>query len=420
MVSVKRTNTKYVARINSPTGNKNSKYRYFYSKDAYNAYLNNLRKSKVSEQNVNASKTNNTNVFQPKYVKRIETNNQSGNKYRYFYSEKEVNAYLNKQKNVKVSSLDKTVADKGKNLVSSILSNLRKIPGNVKKTTDKAKESIKTTAKKVVDKTTDVAINIANKAPAKIDKVVNKTKEVANKIYDDKNNIYDVNQYNYDKKIEKVKATQEWKDIVARKDPEYVKKNKDGSTSYLIDDYLAKKKKPLLDIADDIVMGRNVSTNKIEKDAIVAGIKEDMFSAVTFGMMVAGVATKLYIEKTKLHQGSYKEEVDAVKNNIESGAKFVGKISTSQNPISDAEAERMVEMIQNSKTAKETVTSAKNSINEDNVVKAAQILMASDNIPSSVKTNEYYQSANRILSNLSEEEIVLLNILLNNIRKSNA
>jgi len=139
----------------------------------------------------------------------------------------------------------------------------------------------------------------------KINKGVSKLEQLYNKL--DKENKYMTDDYNYDKKIKEVAKNKEWQDIVKRKDPEYVYKDKEGKTVYDIDSYLAKKKHPGLDIADDVVMGRKVTVNKLDKQAAVAGAAD---YAKTY-VALAALGTKFMLEKFKFSQGSYKEEKQA-------------------------------------------------------------------------------------------------------------
>lgn len=136
-----------------------------------------------------------------------------------------------------------------------------------------------------------------------INKGAAKVEELYNKI--NKENKYLTDDYNYDRKIEQVKNTQEWQDIVKRNDPEYTKINREtGEKTYDIDSYLAKKKHPVLDAADDLIMGRPVKLNKLDKEAAVAGAADYGKTYVT----MAALGTKFLLEKFKFSQGSYKEE----------------------------------------------------------------------------------------------------------------
>lgn len=190
-----------------------------------------------------------------KYFARVELGEKNGRmQYRYFYSLAEYAAYMKGEAKNKLKELNKN------------------------------KEKI------LSDK-----INIG----------VKKLEEEYNKL--DKNNKYMTDDYNYDKKIAQVKQTKEWKDIVRRKDPEYVYKDKNGKTVYDVDAYLAKKKHPVLDAMDDIVMGRKVTLNKVEKESAVAGVADYAKTYVT----MAAIGTKFLLEKFKFSQGSYKEEKQA-------------------------------------------------------------------------------------------------------------
>lgn len=131
-------------------------------------------------------------------------------------------------------------------------------------------------------------------------------------IYNDPENIYDVDASNYDKKIEQIKKSKEWKDIVKREDPEYVKKNKDGTKTYYIDDYLVKKKHPELDIISDLGAGRKISLNKVSSKSFLAGAKDYIKTGQTVVALAAGALT----EKIKFQQGTYSEEVNKAKSGV--------------------------------------------------------------------------------------------------------
>ena len=101
-----------------------------------------------------------------------------------------------------------------------------------------------------------------------------------------------------------------------------VKKNADGTKEYLIDDYLVKKKHPTLDVIDDLGNGREISVNQIDADALAAGAKDYVDTAVQMlGLISYGLKTKF-----KLSQGSYKEELKAASETIENGAKYCNDI----------------------------------------------------------------------------------------------
>lgn len=145
-------------------------------------------------------------------------------------------------------------------------------------------------------------------ATEKIDSVIN-----------DPDNIYDINFMNYEQKIGAIKESDEWKDIVKREDPEYVRKNADGTKTYLLDDYLVKKKHPELDVVDDLINGRKVTVNKVDQKSFVAGMKD----YISVGMAaVAGITAGL---KTmfKAYQGSYNEDIKNVKQAAQNTSKAV-------------------------------------------------------------------------------------------------
>ena len=182
------------------------------------------------------------------YVARVELAN---GKYRYFYSLAEYAAYLKAKAKMKLNNFNKN---------------------KEKMAADKINEG--------VDKLDKLYTDTLNK------------------------NKYLTDDYNYDKKIAQVKNTKEWQDIVKRKDPEYVYRNKNGETVYDVDAYLAKKKHPGLDVADDVVSGRRVTINQLDKEALVAGGVDYAKTYVT----MAAIGTKFLLEKFKFSQGSYKDE----------------------------------------------------------------------------------------------------------------
>lgn len=167
---------------------------------------------------------------------------------------------------------------------------------------DKAKQSLKKTQSKVM---------------TSLNKGYNKAMESYNKAF--KKNIYATDQWNYKNKIKKVEKTKEWQDIVKNKNPEYVKKNKDGTYTYNIDDYLMKKKHPVLDIIDDVINGRPLSTNEVTLDSIVAGADD----YVQFGLAYVGLRAKILSEGMKYRQGSYVDEQEQLADTIETGSKLV-------------------------------------------------------------------------------------------------
>lgn len=280
----------------------------------------------------------------------------------------------------------------------------KKIP---EKKIPEKKISAKEFVEKTVDKTIDSALAKVNNAPEKLNKVVDKAKEVGKKIYDDPDNIYNITSGSYKEKIEKVKQTDEWKKIVASNDPEYVKTKSDGSKQYLIDEYLVKKKHPVIDIVSDIAADREITVNEITKESTVAGLKENAFAAITTGIMVAGVASKLLTEKFKLKQGSYDDEINAVLDTINAGSSYVEKNVGKVDPVKVEDAKKVIDSIGDS-----DVTKVTKSINEGNVVEAARVIVESETVKSKVGSNEYYKLLETSLAGMSEEEIALVNLLV--------
>ena len=372
---------KYVARvpIKSSGGGKQS-YRYFYSQNEYQAYLKsggkdaelNPKLAKTQTMTINSGRaaTPTTTVSKPSDVGKQATESRSF-----------------------------------KSFISSSISGLSNFLSEKKESVDKALDKL--------------GVTVATEAPEFANKAVDKTKKVLNKLYDDKNNVFDINRYNYNDKIKKVAETDEWKAIVARQDPEYVRKNADGTTSYLIDDYVAKKKMPIIDVLDDIISERPITVNKIEKDAIVAGIKAKFFGTLSIGMIGVGVVTKALLAKSKFQQGSYDDEIKRTVDNVSAGKEYVERSFSIANgtKVTDEDIKNVVSLVQKSADSMSKAKNANSNINEGKVIEAAQILLNSSAIPDSVKSNEAYTKAESVLSGLSEEEMALLNLLITSAMK---
>lgn len=364
------------------------------------------------------------------YVARVPVGSKNGKTtYRYFYTDAAYKAYLNADSSIKDAARKSQSLGKSSDIVTRTQSTGREttkstvvkkksvtdiIGSKFKKMGDDAKKSVDnffTNAGLAVEKKVEAI-------PEKLNTTVNKAKKAANDFIEgDDENIYDINKFNYDKKIQKVAESPEWKAIVERKDPEYVKKNSDGTETYLIDDYLAKKKQPITDILDDIVTNRPITVNKIEKDALVAGLKGHIISTITLGAMAVGVGTKALIEKCKLGQGSYNDEIKEMTTTINNGAKFVEETIEVAGSVSAKDVEQTVKVIQNSQAVKSEVNEVADKIREDDIISAARLIMSSDNMPDGVKETEAFQKAEKALSNLSQEEIAMLNILISKAMK---
>lgn len=172
----------------------------------------------------------------------------------------------------------------------------------------------------------------------KINESVKKAEDYYNNTLD--KNKYLTDDYNYDKKIKEVQKNKEWQDIVKRKDPEYVKRDKEtGEYKYDIDSYLAKKKHPGLDVADDIVSGRKVTINKVEKEAAIAGAVDYAKTYLT----LAAVGTKFLLEKFKFSQGSYKDEKqEAIDYYNENKEKIVKNAGTASTMLTNENAQKVI------------------------------------------------------------------------------
>ena len=242
-----------------------------------------------------------------KYIKREKV----GDKWQYTYKDDlktATNAATAKIKNAPKAASAKIAAntEKVKNSITAMIGQQK----------TKVKEAVKAAPKKAVDaadKVVQKSTKVANDVGKKVMKNVNDYYE---------KNIYETGSHNIDAKKKEIEKTAEWQKIVKEENPEYVKKNADGSKEYLIDDYLVKKKHPTLDVIDDLGNGREISVNQIDADALAAGAKDYVDTAVQMlGLVSYGLKTKF-----KLSQGSYKEELKAASETIENGAKYCNDI----------------------------------------------------------------------------------------------
>ena len=242
-----------------------------------------------------------------KYIKREKV----GDKWRYTYKDDlktAANAATAKVKNAPKAASAKIAAntEKVKNSITSMIGQQKT---NAKEAIKAAPKKAADAADKVVQKSTKVANNVGKKVMKNVNDYYEK-------------NIYETGSHNIDAKKKEIEKTAEWQKIVKEENPEYVKKNADGSKEYLIDDYLVKKKHPTLDVIDDLGNGREISVNQIDADALAAGAKDYVDTAVQMiGLVSYGLKTKF-----KLSQGSYKEELKAASETIENGAKYCNDI----------------------------------------------------------------------------------------------
>ena len=242
-----------------------------------------------------------------KYIKREKV----GDKWKYTYKDDlktATNAATAKVKNVPKAASAKIVAntEKVKNSITSMIGQQKT---NAKEAIKAAPKKAANAADKVVQKSTKVANDVGKKVMKNVNDYYEK-------------NIYETGSHDIDAKKKEIEKTAEWQKIVKEENPEYVKKNADGSKEYLIDDYLVKKKHPTLDVIDDLGNGREISVNQIDADALAAGAKDYVDTAVQMlGLISYGLKTKF-----KLSQGSYKEELKAASETIENGAKYCNDI----------------------------------------------------------------------------------------------
>lgn len=289
-----------------------------------------------------------------------------------------------------------------------------KVTSATKTAVDNTKEKLAAKTTETADKSVDAALKTANKAAGALDGIVDKTRDTLNRLYDNPNNIYNITPGSYDEKIAKVKETPEWKNIVARGDPEYVKKAADGSTTYLIDKYAVDKKHPVLDAIGDIAMGRNVDVNEITKESTVAGIKDYVSGAISTGIIAAGAITTILQEKFKLQQGSYNDEISDLITNVDRGSTFVNELVDSAQNVTDEDIAKLARTMATSAE----VAKVQKAFREDNVVTAAKLIVESDTVKNAYGNSEYYKQAEQALTGLSPEEIAAINLLLKEMRKS--
>ena len=242
-----------------------------------------------------------------KYIKREKV----GDKWQYTYKDDlktATNAATAKIKNAPKAASAKIAA------------NTEKVKNNITAMIGQQKTKVKEAVKAAPKKAADAADKVVQKSTKVANDVGKKVMKNVNDYYE--KNIYETGSHNIDAKKKEIEKTAEWQKIVKEENPEYVKKNADGSKEYLIDDYLVKKKHPTLDVIDDLGNGREISVNQIDADALAAGAKDYVDTAVQMiGLVSYGLKTKF-----KLSQGSYKEELKSASETIENGAKYCNDI----------------------------------------------------------------------------------------------
>lgn len=242
-----------------------------------------------------------------KYIKREKV----GDKWQYTYKDDlktATNAATAKIKNAPKAAAAK-VAENTEKVKNNIAAMIGQQKNNAKEVVKAAPKKAADAADKVIQKSTKVANDVGKKVMKNVNDYYEK-------------NIYETGSHNIDAKKKEIEKTAEWQKIVKEENPEYVKKNADGTKEYLIDDYLVKKKHPALDVIDDLGNGRDISVNRIDADALSAGAKDYVDTAVQMlGLVSYGLKTKF-----KLSQGSYKEELKAASETIENGAKYCNDI----------------------------------------------------------------------------------------------
>lgn len=227
--------------------------------------------------------------------------------------------------------------------------------------------------------------------------VLNKTTEEVNKVYDRifKNNKYVTNSNNYSNKIKEIQKTPEFQEIIKRGDPEYVTKNAKGETVYKVDDYLVKKKHPVLDALDDIANDRKVTLNEVDSESLVAGADDYL----QMGIAYVGVRAKILSMGFKFRQGSYDGDIQEIKNNIEEGKKQVDSVMTELNDIeesSNKNVRKVSKAVSNTNVNKITNTAVSTAMKElgiEDTPENRQMLMdSSDAVLDRVLTEMGYEN----------------------------
>lgn len=194
-----------------------------------------------------------------KYVAKV----QEGKRTRYFYSDAEYRAYKSGNK---------------PNLIDQAKNKLQNTANNIKQT--------------VNDKKTEVKKAFSSE------------------------NMYNSNKWNYENQKQRVTDTKEWKDIVRNKDPEYTYRDSEGKTKYNYDQYLLNKKHPILDVAQDWMMGRKASINKVTPQSLAAGLKDYHTMAVNTVNNILTVGGGITIAMLMNNQGSFEEKKQEVRKSV--------------------------------------------------------------------------------------------------------
>lgn len=206
-----------------------------------------------------------------------------------------------------------------------------------------------------------------------------------------KDNPYDINSKNYNEKIKELAKDKEWQAIVKRNDPEYVKKNSDGTTKYLIDDYLLNKKHPVIDGLKDVGMGRKVSINKITYKSTIAGFKDYVRMGRKTIENTIALGTLTLSTGIKNSQGSYDKQKKQFKANVKTGKKMVDDTLKAYSTYSKTDS------YQTSKKVTDAVAAAKKTY---------------DNIPPEQK-EQVNKSVNKAYNNLAPEQKKQVNNVAN-------
>ncbi len=237
------------------------------------------------------------------------------------------------------TNLLETLSEGFENVMSWLGDRANDVVEGISETADDIGDAINKAMDDVAKKTADFIVDQTNKAAENVDALVSETRNAINGFFDDPDNMYDITSSSYKDKVSEILESDEWKNIVARGDPEYVKTNSDGSVTYLIDDYIVDKKHPILDVLGDIIAGRKVDVNEITADSTIAGLKDYAMGTLRSGILGATVLTTFLTEKFKLQQGTYDAQVAELMGLVSDGKAYVEDAVNTANTVIDISKE---------------------------------------------------------------------------------
>lgn len=97
---------------------------------------------------------------------------------------------------------------------------------------------------------------------------------------------------------------------------------------------------------------------------------------------------------------------------VDRGYEYVKQLNSSASNTSRSDVENVLTMLSNG--VKNASSFSSSTVDMDAVSAAAKILLNSDQVQSTLKSNEEYTAATSVISNLSEEELAVLASILQN------